>query len=84
MKYANQVCEQRFPDTKFKLVHEVNDHHFGNIEFFPKPLKEGVLSNIWSDIINRLWRRTLTTVGTEDVDLSTPSTPVPATACPNL
>ena len=84
MENANQVCEQCFPDTEFKFMHEVNNHHLGNIKFISEPLKEGVLSHIWSDVINQLQRRVLTIVGTEDVDLSMLSTPVPATACPNL
>ena len=78
------MSEQRFPDAKLKLVHEVNDHHSGNVKLSPKPLKEGVLLSIQQDVVSRQPRKALTTVGTEDVDLSIPSMPVPATACPSL
>jgi len=86
MQNADQVRKQCFPDTKFEFVHEVNNHHSRNIERFSEPMDEGVLSRI--SLGYRLTvekgKGTLTTVGTEDVGLSTPSTPVPATACPNL
>lgn len=47
MEEANQVRKQGLPDTKLKLMHEVDNHHSGNIEFFSKPMKEGVLFHIW-------------------------------------
>jgi len=84
MKDADQVREQGFPDTKFEFMHEVNNHHPGNIKISPELLEEGILSHIRLDVVDQLRRRALTTVGTEDVDLRTPSTPAPATACPNL
>ena len=48
MKDANQVCKEGFPDAKFKFVHEVDDHHPGNIKIFSNPLKKGILYHIWS------------------------------------
>jgi len=48
MKDANQVCKQGFPDTEFEFVHEVDNHHLGNINIFSKSLKKGILYHIWS------------------------------------
>ena len=36
MENSDQVREQRLPDPKFKFMHEVNDHHFGNAECIPR------------------------------------------------
>jgi len=35
MENLNQVREQRLPDTEFKLVHQVNNHHLGDIKSIP-------------------------------------------------
>jgi hypothetical protein len=78
------MSEQHFPDAEFELVHKVNHHHSGNVKLFSKPLEEGILFSIQQDTVSWRPRKALTTVGTEDVDLSIPSTPVPATACPSL
>ena len=65
-------------------MQEVDNHHLRNIKIFSKLPKEGILSHIWSEIIDQPERSKLTKVGTNDVSFSTPSTPEPATACPNL
>ena len=39
MENSDQVCEQCLPDAEFKLVHEVNDHHLGNIETLSRQLE---------------------------------------------
>ena len=65
-------------------MHEVDNQHLRNIEFLSKLLEEGILLNIWLETIDHLEERKLTMVGTEDVSFSTPSTPEPATDCPNL
>ena len=52
MEDSNQMCEQCLPDTKFKFVHKVNDHHLRNIEFVSRQLKvftERILSHSQSD-----------------------------------
>ena len=46
MENPNQMSEQRLPDTKLKLVEEVNDQFLGNIEFLPRLFEsfiEGIL-----------------------------------------
>lgn len=80
MKDADQMCEQCLPDTKLKLVHEIDDHHLGNIERVPKSLEEGVLYHSSTNIAGQRQGKTLTTTGTEEVSLRMPSTPAPATA----
>jgi len=85
MKDSDQVCEQRLPDTKFEFMHEVNDHHPGNIEFLPRKfesLVEGILCKPGQGM-GQLWMgNPLTIVGTEDVAFSRRSTRAPATAWP--
>ena len=46
------MCEQRFPDTELKLVHEVDDHHPGDVKRLPKPLNERILYGIPLDTID--------------------------------
>ena len=79
------MCEQCLPDTEFKLVHQINNHHLGEIESIPrqlKPLAKGILSHARSGhglTVGEAW---LTRVGTDDVALSRPLTRAPATAWP--
>lgn len=52
MENSDQVGEQRLPDTKFEFVHEVNNHHFGNVECIPRqfqPPAECILSRTQLD-----------------------------------
>ena len=52
VKNVNQMSEQCFPNTELKLVRKVDNDHSGNVKFFSKPLKEGLLSSIQQDAVS--------------------------------